>query len=207
MNLRRSVRAALPATAVALCALLTSCTSDNASSAPDPAQHSAASPTPVSAPSPSVRTLPPSRLCTAFDLTAARKVRPDLQPATQVDPNKGTAPDVCSYANADGTALLSLTPATRSYDAELSAAHSLVKDPSSAGMRDVRVTEVSGLGQAAFSERGYVVEQAQNIAFLVWRNGARVWVLTLAETGGSNGSKGTDQLVPLARQITPRLPH
>lgn len=208
MNLRRFPRAALPAVAgVALCGLLTSCTGDNASPATDSVQQPAASPTPApsasASASASVKTLPKSRLCTALDLTAARKVRAELHPAPQVGPNKGTAPDGCTYATADGTALLTLTPTTRSYDAELAAAHSLVRDPSSAGMRDVHVTEVPGLGQAAFSERGYVVQQAQNIAYLVWRDGSRSWVLTLAET---DGTKGTDQLVPLAREITPRLP-
>lgn len=204
MNLRRPPRAALPAATVALCALLTSaCTGAHTSPVGEAVQRKTVSPAPAASPTPAVKTLPPSHLCSVLDLTAARKVRPDLRPAPRVGPDKGTAPDVCTYATTGGTALLSLNPATLTYAAERTAARSLVEDPASADMRDVQVTEVPGLGRPAFEERGYATRQAQYMAYLVWYEGSRAWVLTLAQT---DTSKGADHLTALARQITPRLP-
>ena len=93
--------------------------------------------------------------------------------------------------------------ATRSYDEELALARTLVRDPASSGMRDVRLTEVAGIGQAAFSESGYVLQQQQNIAYVVWRSGSRAWVLTLAEAARTGNSS---RLGSVAKQIDPRLP-
>lgn len=205
MNPRRLSRTALAAAGTVLCALLTSCSGgDTATTAapqsPAP-QVATASPAPTA--TPKVKTAPSSQLCAVLDLTAARTVRTDLRSSPRVAPNKGKATDACSYAAADGTALLTLNPGARSYDKERSAAHSLVGDPASAGMSGVRVDEVAGLGQAAFGESGHLVQQKQDIAYVVWRSNSRVWVLTLAEAGGV---KGADRLVPLARRIAPRLP-
>ncbi|PIM73060.1 hypothetical protein CTU88_04405 [Streptomyces sp. JV178] len=155
--------------------------------------------------SPSVRTLPPSRLCTVLDRSAARQVLTGPRQAPRVAPAKGTAPESCSYTSGDGSAMLTLNPATRSYAAERSAAHSLVLDPEPAGMRGVQITAVDGLGQAAFRESAQVVNPAQNVTFVVWRSGSRTWVLTLAEPRGRT-TPGADSLVELARRITPRLP-
>ncbi|WP_369171269.1 hypothetical protein AB5J49_26700 [Streptomyces sp. R28] len=211
MHPRRLPRTVLPAAAALLCGLLASCSSGSASPAAagtsptGAAQVTTVSPDPAATPSvnSSPKTLPPSRLCAVLDRSAARQVLTDPKQAPRVAPNKGTAPDSCSYTSGDGTAMLTLNPSTRSYAAELSAAHSLVRDPASAGMRDVKVTEVDGLGQGAFSETTQVLRPRQNVAYVVWRAGSRTWVLTLAETAGA---KGADRLVSLARQITPRLP-
>lgn len=77
------------------------------------------------------------------------------------------AADSCSYASGDGRTLLTLAPSIRSYAAEASASHSLVSDPASAGMRDVKVSEVTGLGQGAFSETTQVLQPQQNVAYVV----------------------------------------
>ncbi|AZQ36275.1 hypothetical protein ACIBAG_12695 [Streptomyces sp. NPDC051243] len=211
MHSRRLPRTALPAAAAVLCALLASCSSGNASSdaAASPSgagQVTTVSPEPTATPAvtSSPKTLPPSHLCTVLDRSAARQVLTDPKQAPRLAPDKGTAPDSCSYTSGDGTAMLTLNPSARSYDAEVSASHNLVRDPASAGMRDVKVTEVTGLGQGAFSETVQVVQPKQDVAYVVWRAGSKVWVLTLAETAGA---KGADRLVSLARQITPRLPH
>ncbi len=211
MHPRRLPRAALPAAAAVLCGLLASCSSGSAS--PDAAASPSGAgrvttvlPEPTVTPSvtSSPKTLPPSHLCTVLDRSAARQVLADPKQAPRVAPQKGTALDSCSYTSGDGTAMLTFNPSARSYAAELSAAHSLVRDPASAGMRDVKVTEVTGLGQGAFSETTQVVTPKQDVAYVVWRAGSKVWVLTLADTSG--GAQGADRLVSLARQITPRLP-
>jgi hypothetical protein len=210
-RLCRLPRTALLAAAALLCALLASCSSGSASSnaAASPSgagQVTTVSPEPTATPAvtSSPKTLPPSPLCTVLDRPAAGHVLTDPKQAPRIAPGKGTAPDSCSYTSGDGTAMLTLNPSARSYDAEVSAAHSLVRDPASAGMRDVKVTEVTGLGQGAFSETAQVLQPKQDVAYVVWRVGSKVWVLTLAET---DGAKGADRLVSLARKITPRLPH
>jgi hypothetical protein len=210
MNLSSFRRAAVPAAGAVLCGLLASCTSGSGSPAAGPTGVASATPVATASPtasasvSPTMKTAPPSQLCTVLDLAAARKVLADLRLAPQVDPNTGKAPEACSYASGDGLTMLTLTPATRSYDVELSLAHGLVRAPGAAGMRNVQVKETAGLGQAAFSEAGYLVQQRQNITYVVWRSRSRTWVLTLAEAGEP---KNAGRVVPLARQISPRLPH
>lgn len=209
---RRLPRTTAPAAAALLCALLASCSSGSASPAASGASPAGAAQVTTVSPGPAVppsvrsspKTLPPSRLCAFLDRSAARQVLTDPKQAPRLAPGKGKAPDSCSYASGDGMNLLTLTPSARSYDAEVSASHRLVRDPASAGMRDVRVTKVAGLGQAAFRETVVVLQPRQNVAYVVWRAGSKTWVLTLAETGGA---KAADRLVSLARQITPRLPH
>ncbi|MBD0842347.1 hypothetical protein [Streptomyces sp. TRM68416] len=208
---RRLPRAALSAAAAVLCGLLASCSTGGASSAtadasPAGAGRTAVSPDPAVTPSgsSSPKTLPPSPLCTVLDRSVARQVLVDPKQAPRLAPGKGTALDSCSYTSGDGTAMLTLNPSDRSYAAELSAAHSLVRDPASAGLRDVRFTEVAGLGQGAFRERAHVLQPKQNVAYAVWRAASRTWVLTLADT--SSRAPGDERLVPLARKITPRLP-
>ncbi|WP_225097457.1 hypothetical protein [Streptomyces sp. CoH27] len=207
MHPRRLPRTALPAAAAILCGLLASCSTGSASPAAggtSPArapQVSSVSLAPTVNSSP--KTLPPSRLCTVLDQSAAGLVLTAPKQAPRVAPNKGTAEDSCSYASGDGAALLTLNPSARSYETEISAAHSLVRDPASAGMSDVKVTEVDGLGQGAFSESAEVLQPRQSVAYVVWRAGSRTWVLTLALPAGSEG--GVVQLVPLARKLTPRL--
>ncbi|MCD9876949.1 hypothetical protein [Streptomyces guryensis] len=210
-RLRRLPRTALPAAAALLCALLASCSSGSASPAAAGASPAGAGQVTTVSPGPAVtpsvasspKTLPPSRLCAVLDHSAARQVLTGPKQAPSLAPVKGTAGDSCSYASGDGTALLTLNPSARSYDAEVSASRNLVRDPASAGMRDVKVTEVTGLGQGAFRETVQVLQPQQNVAYVVWRAGSKVWVLTLADTAGP---KGADHLVSLARQITPRLP-
>ncbi|SHI17634.1 hypothetical protein [Streptomyces sp. 3214.6] len=212
-RLRRLPRTALPTAAAVLCGLLASCSTGSASptaagaSPTGTGQVTTISPDPAVTPSvtSSPKTLPPSRLCTALDQSAARQVLTDPQQAPRVAPNKGTAPDSCSYTSGDQTAMLTLNPSARSYDAELSAAHSLVRDPASAGMRDVKVTELTGLGQGAFSETVQVVRPKQNVTYVVWRAASKTWVLTLADTDSSK-AQGTDGLVEVARRVTPQLP-
>lgn len=208
---RRLPRTAASAATALLCALLASCSSGSASPAASGASPAGAAQVTTVSPGPAVtpsvtsspKTLPPSRLCAVLDRSAARQVLTDPKQAPRLAPGNGTAPDSCSYASGDGMNLLTLNPSARSYAAEVSASHSLVRDPASAGMRDVKVTEVAGLGQGAFRETVVVLQPRQNVAYVVWRSGSRTWVLTLAETGGA---KAADRLVSLARQITPRLP-
>lgn len=211
-RLRRLPRTALPAAAALLCALLASCSSGSASPAAAGASPSGAEPMTTVSPGPAVtpsvtsspKTLPPSRLCAVLDRSDARQVLTGPKQAPRVAPGNGTALDSCSYASGDGTALLTLNPSARSYEAEVSASHNLVRDPASAGMRDVKVTEVAGLGQGAFRETVQVLQPPQNVAYVVWRAGSRTWVITLADTDGATDA---DRLVSLARQLTPRLPH
>lgn len=207
----RHLRFAVPAICAVLCGLLSSCTGGSAASAAGPTTTATTTtvpaptvspPTEPSAP-PSMKTLPSSPLCAALDLAAAQSVSADLQLAQRVADSQGTAPDICNYVLADGSAVLSLAPATRSYDEELGIARNLVRDPASSGMRDVRVNEVAGIGQAAFSESGYLVQQRQNVAYVVWRSGSRAWVLTLAEVADTNHA---GRLGSVAKQIDPRLP-
>ncbi|MGW2718145.1 hypothetical protein [Streptomyces sp. NPDC001492] len=208
MHPRRLSRTALSVAAALLCGLLTSCSTGSASPAAASAAPSRAAQGTSSSPAPTVdsspKTLPPSRLCAVLDRSAARQVLTNPKPAPRLAPGKGTAGDSCSYASGDGTALLTLNPSARSYDAEVSASHRLVRDPASAGMSEVKVTEVDGLGQGGFSESAEVLQPRQSVAYVVWRAGSRTWVLTLATLpAGSKG--GADQLVPLARKLTRRL--
>ncbi|MDG5804350.1 hypothetical protein P9869_17080 [Streptomyces ossamyceticus] len=214
MHPRRPHRTALPVVAAVLCGLLVSCSSGSAS--PTGSASPAASPSPSTAGqvvaippdptgSPSVKTLPPSRLCAVLDRSAARQALTDPRQTPRVAPEEGTAPDSCSHTSGDGSAMLTLSLSTRSYAGERSAAHSLVLDPEPAGMRAVEVTTVDRLGQAAFRKTAQVVEPAQNVTFVVWRSGSRTWVLTLAEARGRT-TPGADSLVGLARRIAPRLP-
>ncbi|MEV6948946.1 hypothetical protein AB0N07_44955 [Streptomyces sp. NPDC051172] len=211
-RLRRLPRTAAAAAVALLCAVLASCSSGSASPAAAGASPTGAAPVTTVSPGPaatpsvtsSPKTLPASRLCTVLDGATARRVLTAPKQAPRVAPGNGTALDSCSYASGDGSALLTLNPSARSYDAEVSASHNLVRDPASAGMRDVKVTEVTGLGQGAFRETVQVLQPPQNVAYVVWRGGSRTWVLTLAETAGATDA---DRLVSLARQITPRLPH
>lgn len=198
----RHLRFAATATCAVLCGLLTAC----AGGSPAPVAGSttpAPAVSPSAEPSPSVKIAPTSALCAALDLSAAQTVSASLQASPRVAANQGDTPDACSYASADGSALLTLAPAMRSYDEELALARTLVRDPASSGMRDVRVQEVAGIGQAAFSESGYVLQQQQNLAYVVWRSGSRAWVLTLADAAHA-GDLG--RLGSVAKQIGQRLP-
>lgn len=188
----RHLRVVAAATSIVLCGLITAC-----AGSPAPAV------SPSVAPEPSMKTAPTSSLCAALDLSAAQTVSAALQASPRVAVDQADTADACNYASADGGALLTLAPAMRSYDEELALARTLARDPASSGMRDVRVQEAEGIGQAAFSESGYVLQQQQNLAYVVWRSGARAWVLTLAEVAHTNNS---DRLGSVARQIAPRLP-
>lgn len=75
-----------------------------------------------------MKTVPPSQLRTVLTAAVAKWLISDARPTTSVTPDKGDAPDVCGYA-ADGTSTLSVTPAFRSYDTELPAAHDLRAKP------------------------------------------------------------------------------
>lgn len=121
----------------------------------------------------------------------------------QVAPGQGTAPDECSYATTDGTSVLVLAPTSRPYETEVSMTHSLLRDPAASGMSNVKVQELSGLGQAAFLESAYAVQQQQTITWLVWRSGSHSWVLSLAEV---TATSAPGRLVPVAQQITAQLP-
>ncbi|MEU6251457.1 hypothetical protein [Streptomyces sp. NPDC047043] len=156
----------------------------------------------------SVKTQPPSQLCTALTVDAARQLIADARPTAQVGPDRGDAPDVCGYAAADGTSILSLTPATRTYAAELSATHDLSAHPTPAGMRDVRVDPVSDLGRQAFRETAHQVRTRQHIIFVVWNSGARTWVLSFATTADTSTKSATvsdDRVVRVARSVTAKL--
>lgn len=201
----RHLLSATAATCAVLCGLLTAC----AGGGPAPVAGPTTAPAPTVSPSaepssaPSVKTAPTSSLCEALDLPAAQAVSTSLQAVPRVAADQGTTNDSCGYASADGSVLLTLAPAMRPYDEELALARTLVRDPASSGMRDVRVTEVADVGQGAFSENAFVLQQKQNVAYVVWRSGSHAWVLTLAETVRTGNS---DRLGAVAKQINPRLP-
>ncbi|WBO65030.1 hypothetical protein [Streptomyces camelliae] len=207
MMVRRLSRSAAGSVAVLACGLLTAC---------GPTTHSTASagggstaPVAGTASPGAVKTLPPSRLCTVLTEDVAKRVVTDARFTAQVGPDKGAAPDVCSYAGADGRSMLSLTPASRTYDAELSAAHGLRANPAPAGMSDVRIDPVSGLGRQAFRESAHQSQEQQQITFVVWNAGARTWVLTYATAApGSTAPTAVpdDKAVQLARSLTAKLP-
>ncbi|MER5429441.1 hypothetical protein [Streptomyces sp. NPDC002588] len=199
---RRFLRATAGSIAVLAAAVLTACTGTT-DSTPSAAAGTTA---PVAAPTPSgsMKTLPPSRLCsTALTTSAAEQLIADPRLQTRLSPAKGEAPDGCSYVAADERSTLALTPASRTYAAELSAAHALSGDPASAGMRDVRVETVSDLGRQAFRETSYQIQAGQHITFVVWDSGAGTWVLTFATTADGVPS---DKVVQVARSITAKLP-
>ena len=200
---RRLFRAAAGSLTVLACGLLAACDS-TAHSTP-----SAAAAATAPSPTPSMRTLPPSQLCTVLTKGVAERLVPDARLAARVSPNKGTAPDVCDYTSAAGRSTLSLTPASRTYAAELSAAHNLAANPTSAGMRDVQVDTVNTLGHQAFRETAYQTQAKQQLTFVVWNTGTRNWVLTLATDSPSETTPTTapnDTVVQVARSITGKLP-
>ncbi|WP_030595647.1 hypothetical protein [Streptomyces fulvoviolaceus] len=208
MMVRRLLRAAAGSATVLAFGLLTAC-SATTHSTPSAADGTTA-PTAGASPAGSMKTLPPSRLCTtALTTGAAQQLIADPRLQTRLSPNKGDAPDGCSYAAADGQSTLALTPASRAYKAELSAAHALSADPASAGMRDVRVDPVSDLGRQAFRETSYQIQARQHITFVVWNSGTRTWVLTFATTADTSATPATvsdDKVVQVARSITAKLP-
>jgi hypothetical protein len=199
MKVRRLSRAAAGSITVIAFGLLTACSTTTHSTPAASAGTAAAS----------VKTAPPSRLCTALTAAAAKQLIADARPTAQISPDKGDAPDVCGYAAADGQSMLSLTPATRAYAAELSAAHDLSANPAPAGMRDVRVTPLTHLGRQAFRETAYQLQTRQHITFVVWDAGTRTWVLTFGTTANTSKTPPTvsdDKAVRLARSLTPKLP-
>ncbi|WP_416959899.1 hypothetical protein [Streptomyces sp. Agncl-13] len=203
---RRLFRATAGSLTLLACGLLAACDSTAHST-----QSAAATGATTTAPSPtpSVKTLPPSQLCTVLTKGVAKRIVPDARLAARVSPNKGAAPDVCDYTSADGRSTLSLTPASRTYAAELSAAHNLAANPTSAGMRNVRVDTVNALGRQAFRETAYQTQSKQQLTFVVWNAGTRNWVLTFA-TGTTTPTTATtasnDTVVQAARSITTKLP-
>lgn len=203
---RRLFRAAAGSLTVLACGLLAACDSTAHST-----QSAAATTVTTTAPSPtpSVKTLPPSQLCTVLTTGVAQRIVPDARFAARVSPNKGAAPDVCDYTSADGSSTLNLTPASRTYAVELSAAHNLSANPSSAGMRDVQVDTVSGLGRQAFRETAYQTQSKQRLTFVVWNAGSRNWVMTYATAASTSAAPATvsdDKVVGAARSITAKLP-
>lgn len=207
MMVRRLLRAAAGSITVIAFGLLTAC-STTTHSTPSAADGTTA---PVADPSPagSMKTLPPSRLCTVLTTSAAKQLIADARLQARVSPNNGDAPEICSYAAADGKSTLALTPASRAYKAELSAAHDLTANPASAGMRDVRVDPVSDLGRQAFRETSYQIQAQQHITFVVWNSGTRTWVLTFATTADTSATPATvsdDKVIQVARSITAKLP-
>ncbi|WP_405839332.1 hypothetical protein [Streptomyces sp. NBC_01518] len=200
---RRLFRAAAGSLTVLACGLLAACDSTAHSTQSAVAATSAPSPTP------SMKTLPPSKLCTVLTKGVAERLITDPRLAARVSPNKGAAPDVCDYTSADGRSTLSLTPASRTYAAELSAAHNLAANPTSAGMRDVQVDTVDALSRQAFRETAYQTQAKQQLTFIVWNTGTRNWVLTLATDSPSETTPTTapnDTVVQVARSITGKLP-
>ncbi|KPI05884.1 hypothetical protein OK074_4374 [Actinobacteria bacterium OK074] len=211
---RRLFRAVAGSVTVLAFGLLTACsggTTHSTQSAAGGTTPSAAAiaPTPTPTPTASLKTLPPSHLCTALTTGAAKQLIADARLMPRVSPNKGAAPEMCSYADAVGKSTLSLTSSSRTYATELSAAHNLSADPGSAGMRDVRVTTVGDLGGRAFRETAYQVQAQQSITFVVWNVGTRTWVLTFATTASGTttaDSTSGDKVVQVARAITAKLP-
>ena len=206
MMVRHLSRAAAGSIAALACALLTACSAST--HAMPSAVHDSTAPGAGST-KVKVKTLPKSHLCTVLTTDIAERLLADPRFTAQVGPDKGGAPDVCNYASVDGKATLSLTPASRAYAAELSAAHALRADPASAGMRDVRVETVSSLGQRAFRETSYQTQARQRITFVVWNAGYRTWVLThatMADTPTTAAAASDDKVVQVARSITAKLP-
>ena len=202
---RRLFHAAAGSLTVLACGLLAACDS----TAPSTPSAAATAATTAPSPTPSMKTLPPSQLCTVLTKGVAERIVTDARLAARVSPNKGTAPDVCDYTSADGRSTLSLTPASRTYAAELSAAHNLSANPSSAGMRDVQVDTVSGLGRQAFRETAYQIQSKQRLTFVVWNAGSRNWVMTYATAASTSAAPATvsdDKVVGAARSITAKLP-
>jgi hypothetical protein len=207
MMVRRFSRAAAGSITALAFGLLTACGTTTHST--PSASGGTTAPVAGTGPAGSVKTLPPSRLCTVLTTGAAKQLMADARPTARVSPDKGDAPDICGYAAADGKSTLSLTPASRAYDAELSAAHDLRANPAPAGMRDVRVDPVSDLGRRAFRETTHQVQARQHITFVVWNPGARTWVLTFATTADTSTTPATvsdDKVVQVARSITAKLP-
>lgn len=203
---RRFLRAAAGSIAALAAAVLTACSAATHSTTQSTPSAAVGTTAPVTAPSPSssMKTLPPSRLCsTALTTSAAKQLIADPRLQTRLSPEKGEVPDGCSYVAADEKSTLALTPASRAYAAELAAAHALSADPASAGMRDVKVDPVSDLGRQAFRETSYQIQAGQHITFVVWDSGAGTWVLTYATTADSVSS---DKVVQVARSITAKLP-
>jgi hypothetical protein len=204
VNPRYAQRAVVQAFGVVLCGVLASCT---AGSEQPPTPTAAPTTTAPSAPQesalPSVKTGPASKLCEVLDLATAQSISANLRFSPLVAPDQGTPQDACTYAADDGTTVLSLAPVSRPYETELELARGLVRDPASAGMGSARVEPVRGLGQAAFSESVVVLEPRQNVTYVIWRSGSATWVLSLAEVDQTDFA---DRLVPVARQISPRLP-
>ncbi|MET8976434.1 hypothetical protein ABZX85_12540 [Streptomyces sp. NPDC004539] len=201
MMVRRPSQAA-GVLAVLACALLAACDSTS-----HPTSSAVGSPSPAtsSGPSPEMKTLPPSRLCAVLTADAARGLVTGARLTSQVAPDQGPAPDVCTYTAADGAATVSLTPATRAYAAELAAAHSLRADPAPAGMSGVRVDTVTGLGTRAFRETAYQTQTGQRITFTVWDAGTRTWVLTYATAAGTPGAPpavADDAVVKVAKSLS-----
>ncbi|MFI6548620.1 hypothetical protein ACIBO9_35790 [Streptomyces prunicolor] len=207
MMVRRLFRAAAGSLTVLACGLLTACsTSTHATpSAAGTTTASVAAPAPAS----SMKTVPPSALCTVLSKSVAERLITGARLQARVSPDKGQAPDVCGYTAPDGQSTLSLNPTSRAYAAELSAAHNLAADPSSAGMRDVQVDTVDALGRQAFRETASQTQVRQRITFVVWNTGTRSWVLTFATTKGTSTAPTTvsdDTVVQVARSITAKLP-
>ncbi|MCZ0997521.1 DUF3558 family protein [Streptomyces mirabilis] len=207
MMVRHYTRAAAGSIAVIACALLSAC---GTTTHPTPSAGAGSTAPDAGSVSPgAMKTLPPSHLCTVLTEDVAERLVDDARFTAQVGPDKGAAPDVCDYAAADGKATVSLTPASRAYAAELSAAHALRTNPAVAGMRDVRVDTVSRLGRQSFRETAYQVQARQHLTFVVWNAGARTWVLTFATTGDTSTTPTTasdDKVVEVARSITAKLP-
>ena len=194
MKVRRLSRAAAGSMAAIALGRLTACGTGT---------HSTSEVVSTTAFTSSVKTAPACALCTALASDAAKRHITDARPTAQVGPDKGEAPDVCGYAAADGRSMLSLTPASRAYAAEVSAAPAPSADPASAGMRDVRVEPVHNLGQRAFRETAHQTQAQQHLTFVVWKSGARTRVLPFSTTATGASE---DKVVQVARSITAKLP-
>ncbi|WP_416979604.1 hypothetical protein [Streptomyces sp. T028] len=204
MTVRRFSRAAAGSIAAVAFGLLTACgTTTDAVPTPSPA--GAAAP----AVADSVKTASPSRLCSVLTVGTAKQLVAEARPTARVSPGKGDTSDICRYASADGKSMLSLGPASRAYDAELSAAHHQMANPASDGMRDVRIDPVSGLGLHAFRKTAHQVKARRHITLVVWNAGARTWVLTFATAANTSTTPATvseDKVLQVARSITSKLP-
>ncbi|MEV0468926.1 hypothetical protein [Streptomyces prunicolor] len=209
MMVRRLFRAAAGSLTVLACGLLTACgTSTHATPSAAGATIASVAAT-APAPASSMKTVPPAALCTVLTKSVAERLITGARLQARVSPDKGQAPDVCGYTAPDGQSTLSLNPTSRAYATELSAAHNLAANPSSAGMRDVQVDTVGDLGRRAFRETASQTQVRQRITFVVWNTGARSWVLTFATTEGTSTAPTTvshDTVVQVAHSITAKLP-